>query len=194
MSESVKIISPVDGSVYAERPIATDAAIDAALEEGHWVAGWMTYECGYALEPALCAHAWATAGRQLWFGVYDAPVELEPTDVTEALGPAAGRPAGARFTLDIDEYIQAVETLRAHIRDGDIYQANLTAPLDFTFNGDPLALYAGLRERQPQPGIDERPQARPCIPQPEISVPVQRRPDASRRARSPLDRQARAPR
>lgn len=31
MSESVKIISPVDGSVYAERPIASDAAIDAAL-------------------------------------------------------------------------------------------------------------------------------------------------------------------
>jgi acyl-CoA reductase-like NAD-dependent aldehyde dehydrogenase len=31
MSESVKIISPVDGSVYAERPIASDATIDAAL-------------------------------------------------------------------------------------------------------------------------------------------------------------------
>lgn len=34
MSESVKIISPVDGSVYAERPIASDAAIDAALTAG----------------------------------------------------------------------------------------------------------------------------------------------------------------
>jgi acyl-CoA reductase-like NAD-dependent aldehyde dehydrogenase len=31
MSDSVKIISPIDGSVYAERPIASDAAIDAAL-------------------------------------------------------------------------------------------------------------------------------------------------------------------
>jgi acyl-CoA reductase-like NAD-dependent aldehyde dehydrogenase len=31
MSDSVKIISPIDGSVYAERPIAKDAAIDAAL-------------------------------------------------------------------------------------------------------------------------------------------------------------------
>jgi acyl-CoA reductase-like NAD-dependent aldehyde dehydrogenase len=31
MSDSVKIVSPIDGSVYAERPIATDAAIDAAL-------------------------------------------------------------------------------------------------------------------------------------------------------------------
>jgi acyl-CoA reductase-like NAD-dependent aldehyde dehydrogenase len=31
MSESVKIISPVDGSVYAERPIASDAEIEAAV-------------------------------------------------------------------------------------------------------------------------------------------------------------------
>jgi len=31
MSESLKVISPIDGSVYAERPIASGAAIDAAL-------------------------------------------------------------------------------------------------------------------------------------------------------------------
>ena len=31
MSEIVKIISPVDGSVYAERPVARDAEIEAAL-------------------------------------------------------------------------------------------------------------------------------------------------------------------
>src|SRR5262245_39341543 len=31
MSASVKLISPVDGSVYAERPLATDAALDAAI-------------------------------------------------------------------------------------------------------------------------------------------------------------------
>ncbi len=31
MSDSVKIISPIDGSVYAERPVAKDAAVDTAL-------------------------------------------------------------------------------------------------------------------------------------------------------------------
>ncbi|HSM20378.1 MAG TPA: aldehyde dehydrogenase family protein [Hyphomicrobiales bacterium] len=31
MSETVKIISPIDGSVYAERPVASDAEVDAAL-------------------------------------------------------------------------------------------------------------------------------------------------------------------
>src|ERR1044072_379750 len=31
MSDSVKIISPIDGSVYAERPVARDAEIEAAV-------------------------------------------------------------------------------------------------------------------------------------------------------------------
>lgn len=31
MSESVKIISPVDGSIYAERPVARDADIESAI-------------------------------------------------------------------------------------------------------------------------------------------------------------------
>ncbi|RVA59877.1 aldehyde dehydrogenase family protein [Mesorhizobium sp. M7A.F.Ca.CA.004.09.1.2] len=32
MTETVKLISPIDGSIYAERPIATDQAINAAVE------------------------------------------------------------------------------------------------------------------------------------------------------------------
>ncbi|MER9580526.1 aldehyde dehydrogenase family protein [Mesorhizobium sp. M0276] len=32
MTETVKLISPVDGSIYAERPVATDQAINAAVE------------------------------------------------------------------------------------------------------------------------------------------------------------------
>ena len=30
MSESLKIVSPIDGSLYAERPVARDADIDSA--------------------------------------------------------------------------------------------------------------------------------------------------------------------
>ena len=32
MTETVKLITPIDGTVYAERPVATDKAIDAAVE------------------------------------------------------------------------------------------------------------------------------------------------------------------
>ncbi len=39
MTETVKLITPIDGSVYAERPIATDKAIDAAVEAAQAGAG-----------------------------------------------------------------------------------------------------------------------------------------------------------
>ncbi|TIW89332.1 MAG: aldehyde dehydrogenase family protein, partial [Mesorhizobium sp.] len=32
MTETVKLKSPIDGSIYAERPVATDQAINAAVE------------------------------------------------------------------------------------------------------------------------------------------------------------------
>eukprot|EP01132_Coremiostelium_polycephalum_P009547 gene9547-11702_t len=41
MTETVKLITPIDGSVYAERPVATDKAIDAAVEAARQAqAGW----------------------------------------------------------------------------------------------------------------------------------------------------------
>ena len=41
MNQTVKIISPIDGSLYAERPLATDGALDAAVSraraaQGEW--------------------------------------------------------------------------------------------------------------------------------------------------------------
>ena len=43
MSESLKLISPVDGSVYAERPVARDAEIEAALSSARGrAAEWKT--------------------------------------------------------------------------------------------------------------------------------------------------------
>jgi len=41
MPETVKIVSPIDGSVYAERPIASDSAIEAALSAARGaLPGW----------------------------------------------------------------------------------------------------------------------------------------------------------
>ncbi len=41
MTETVKLISPIDGSVYAERPIATDQALNASVERARAAqTGW----------------------------------------------------------------------------------------------------------------------------------------------------------
>ena len=128
------------------------AAIDDALAAGAWVAGWIAYEAGYALEPRLRTHQPAGAGTLLWFGVYDAPALIDPGDVAAAIGsPDAAQVRNARFALESDAYAEAVEAIREHIAAGDVYQANLTAPLTFATDAGPLALYARLRERQPAP-------------------------------------------
>ena len=32
MTETIRLTSPIDGSIYAERPVATDQAVNAAVE------------------------------------------------------------------------------------------------------------------------------------------------------------------
>ena len=55
MSDTVKLISPVDGSVYAERPIATDQAVNAAVERARtaqpaWAETSITERSAYVLK------------------------------------------------------------------------------------------------------------------------------------------------
>ncbi|WP_138469598.1 aminodeoxychorismate synthase component I [Poseidonocella sp. HB161398] len=64
-------------------------------------------------------------------------------------GPAALGPWSSDF--DGPGYAAAVERVRAHIRDGDIYQANISQAFRADFSGDPWALYAALRRANPAP-------------------------------------------
>ncbi|RFC66919.1 MULTISPECIES: aldehyde dehydrogenase family protein [Mesorhizobium] len=55
MSETVKLITPVDGSVYVERPVATDAQLNKAVEAARaaqpaWAALSIAERCKYALK------------------------------------------------------------------------------------------------------------------------------------------------
>ena len=78
MSDSVKIISPIDGSVYAERPIAKDAAIDAALSAARTAL------------PAWRATPIAERGRYI-LAFLDALVAMND-DITMELAWQMGRP------------------------------------------------------------------------------------------------------
>jgi aminodeoxychorismate synthase component I len=128
------------------------AALGADVRAGAWVAGWLAYEAGYALEPRLRALAPRTRSPLAWFGVYDAPVELAREQVAVALAGVGEVGIGPpRFALPPDAYARRIAAVRRHIAEGDVYQANLTAPLHFRVEGDPLGLYAALRQRQPAP-------------------------------------------
>ena len=116
--------------------------IDAAQKNGAWVAGYASYELGYALEPKLAGRM--PKGRKLpliCMGIYGAPVQ-------RTLVAAGG--GFTAFTPRWDEarYGQAFAKVHDAIGAGDIYQANLTFPIDAQIDGTPEQLYAALCERQ----------------------------------------------
>ena len=121
--------------------------LDVALDAGHHVAGMLAYEAGYALE--RFPDRPEPDGPLAWFGVFGAPRILTPDTLAAALPETAVSLDGLRFGLGREAYRARIGRIRAHIREGDVYQVNLTAPFTFTTGADGLALFAALRARQP---------------------------------------------
>jgi para-aminobenzoate synthetase component 1 len=119
------------------------AALDAALADGSWIAGYAAYELGYVFEARL--------------GPLLPPVRCLPLLEFGVFGPpgpaAAARPGGAlgpfHADWDLAGYRSAFGRVAEYIRAGDIYQANLTMPMRGAWAGDPAAIQAALAAVQP---------------------------------------------
>jgi len=119
--------------------------MEAATRRGLYLAGYAGYELGYALEPKFSAQATPDARTPLLlFGAFRAP---RPWSLPPAEGPAPNIPLSPAWSEE--EYAERFNKCREYIFAGDVYQINLTFPLYGRFEGDPLALYRGLRKRQP---------------------------------------------
>lgn len=122
--------------------------LHSAQAHGLHAAGFMGYEAGYALEGRLSAHTKPTNTPLVWFGLFRDYTEINLADVPALLPPSQaawiGQPAPR---LSQTDYTAALATVQSYIAAGDIYQANLTFACDVAFQGHPLALYAGLRDR-----------------------------------------------
>jgi para-aminobenzoate synthetase component 1 len=131
--------------IRADQPAAVEAALDAldaARADGAWLAGYASYELGYVLEPRLQARL--PQDRRLpllCFGVYEAPEALDLQSGEAALQPL-------RPVWDQTRYTEAFDTVKRNIGSGDIYQANLTFPIETGVSGTSEALYAALCAHQ----------------------------------------------
>ncbi|WP_114293522.1 aminodeoxychorismate synthase component I [Pseudosulfitobacter sp. DSM 107133] len=126
---------------------AAFAAMEAAKAQGCWLAGYASYELGYVFSHKL--HDLMPPDRAtplLEFGVFDAPA---PARAARAGGGAVL--SAPQPVWDQDAYSAAFDQIKAYIAAGDIYQANLTFPINARYAGTPLELYAALCSRQPVP-------------------------------------------
>ncbi|MFT4151276.1 MAG: aminodeoxychorismate synthase component I [Paracoccaceae bacterium] len=121
--------------------------LEGARAGGAWVAGYIAYEAGYALEPRLAPLMPAEReGPLLAFGIYTRP--KEPGAAALPSDRARLTPMVPRITRQ--DYDAAFARAQDHIAAGDCYQVNLTFPLEGRLTeGSALDLYAALKQRQP---------------------------------------------
>ncbi len=119
--------------------------VEQALAEGYHVAGFLSYEAGYALEPAL-AHLQGDDFPLMCLGVFDAPTRRRPR-----IAPAPFEVSGLRTNISREDYTQAIARIHDHIREGNVYQITYCLKNLFGFNGSAYSLYRHLLSRQPVP-------------------------------------------
>ncbi len=123
------------------------ARAESLRRGGAWIAGYVGYEAGYALEPKLARlMPRRRAGPLLALGVFDTPEDAGPsldraadegrTTRMTAPVPAVGRRAYGNAARKVFDYIAA----------GDCYQVNLTFPMQARLvSGSALGLYGAFR-------------------------------------------------
>jgi para-aminobenzoate synthetase component 1 len=125
------------------------AELDKARAKGFWVAGYLSYEAGYALEPKLVAQEPDGGGPRAVFGVF-----AGPEDAAALLDTAAAEARGVQIApvepmISRAAYDAAMARVMGYIGSGDCYQINLTFPMQTRLlQGSALGLYGALRTRQ----------------------------------------------
>ncbi|MEA3469635.1 MAG: aminodeoxychorismate synthase component I [Thermodesulfobacteriota bacterium] len=134
------------------------ASMEKALADGYYLAGWLSYEFGYLLEPRIAALLPSLIQKKTplaSLGVFSKPLTFdhETGDGSLPFGKSAAELPGfsinnLRLSETKENYLDAVCRLREYIAAGDTYQVNYTLKLLFDFSGSPIAFYENLRRNQ----------------------------------------------
>lgn len=121
------------------------------LDKGYWLSGYITYEMGYYLEPALSYLRKDYDFNLAWFGLARRPMSLG-RDIFNSPRKAASK-AGTikkvKANIAESEYAQAIKKIKGYLEEGDTYQVNFTFKLKFDYEHHPWQLYQQLRKAQP---------------------------------------------
>lgn len=133
-----------------EEVIEAISAVDEALAEGFYIAGYLAYEAGFALEPALAELCTPLPDDEplLWLGCYRSPEIREDSAPMCSVTPQKP-PVDLQFLLSADEYACKVDHIRSLIAAGEAYQANLTMEAAWSTNESARDIYERLLRAQP---------------------------------------------
>ena len=142
-SDPVDIITVFDDADLEE----AFERIESHLSEGKYLAGSISYEFGYLLEPAFKELAPTNPKTPLLqFGVFEAsPNSAPPEFLYSKTQPELYLTPEWSF----EEYKKRFDKVQNLITAGDVYQINLTFPLRGKTKVSPEAFYAAFRRTQP---------------------------------------------
>nr|MBF0221208.1 aminodeoxychorismate synthase component I [Desulfobulbaceae bacterium] len=134
--------------------------VQNCIDQGLYLAGWVSYEFGYALEPVLQKHLGDLDNRPLLkLGVFKEPIIFDHRNASFSKPfkhtlPCPDTPGSfsinnVRPSMSMEEYLKNLDVIKEYIEAGDTYQVNYTMKLLFDFAGSPTALYKMLRFNQP---------------------------------------------
>ncbi|WP_443082513.1 aminodeoxychorismate synthase component I [Tabrizicola sp.] len=123
------------------------AKAEAARAAGAWVAGYVAYEAGYALEPKLRRlMPRKRPGPLLALGVFDGPLDAGPALERAAAEGRLTRMTAPEPMIGRRAYGTAARRVFDYIAAGDCYQVNLTFPMTAALmQGSALGLYGAFR-------------------------------------------------
>ena len=134
--------------------------VEEVLSTGSYVAGFVSYECGYHFQPLNTATPQPSGLPLAWFGVYRNPLIYNHASnsvegnsslpLVDQLREAPDRIADQiALTLSEEQYCEKVLRIQDYIRAGDTYQVNLTDRVDLPTAVSPGEAFATLSHRQP---------------------------------------------
>jgi len=141
--DPISVISTNEPSLLAD----CFGRMEEALTSGYYLAGFISYEAGYAFEERLFQQK-NYDFPLLCMGVYPAPSHSFPQDFF------SGKTAllkNIRLNVSKERYFEDISSIREHIACGDVYQITYCIKLLFDFEGEPRALYRHLFNEQPVP-------------------------------------------
>jgi para-aminobenzoate synthetase/4-amino-4-deoxychorismate lyase len=121
--------------------------VEAALGQGYFVAGFLSYEAGYCFEERLRQNK-TYDFPLIYMGVYEAHTSGQPADKKPQ--SIVGL-RDLRLNISQANYSANIRKIREYIAIGDVYQITYCIKLLFKFQGEPRSLYAALLREQPVP-------------------------------------------
>lgn len=134
--------------IYAlDKVLSGFERMEAYKQKGYYLAGYIAYEAGHAFEPKLKDLCEKTSETPLIeMGVFKS-YRAVPDGFFDACERAPEIKLKPRWSEA--DYLERFDQVQTYIRAGDVYQINLTFPLEGYYTGSARSIYDCLRRRQP---------------------------------------------